>query len=89
IASHWTLGREPAMLVMPTGTGKTEVMIAATLAAQSERVLIIVPTDALRHQTAEKFLSYGLLQRIGIIDDFPFPVVGTLTSKPDRTHFEA
>lgn len=89
IASHWTLGREPAMLVMPTGTGKTEVMIAATLAAQSERVLIIVPTDALRHQTAEKFLSYGLLQRIGIIDDFPFPVVGTLTSKPDRAHFEA
>lgn len=89
IASHWTLGADPAMLVMPTGTGKTEVMIAAPLAAQSNRVLIIVPTDALRQQTAGKFLSYGLLNKIGVIDDIPLPVVAALSSRPDRTHFDA
>lgn len=89
IASHWTLSTDPAVLVMPTGTGKTEVMIAAALAAQSERVLVIVPTDALRRQTAEKFLSYGLLRTIGIIDDFPMPVVAALSSRPDRAYFDA
>src|SRR5690606_36707753 len=44
---------------------------------------------ALRHQTAEKFLTYGLLKKIGIIDDFPMPVVAALSSRPDRAHFDA
>lgn len=86
IASHWTLGRDPALVIMPTGTGKTEVMIAAAVAAQSSRVLVIVPTDALRLQTADKFLSYGVLGRLGVIADIPNPVVGILYSKPDNTH---
>jgi len=74
---------------MPTGTGKTEVIIAAAVASRSARVLIVVPTDALRQQTGENFLSYGLLERIGIIEAMPNPVVGFLASKPDRAHFEA
>jgi superfamily II DNA or RNA helicase len=89
VASHWTLGGDPAMVVMPTGTGKTEVMIAATIAAQCERVLVIVPTDALRQQTADKFSTYGLLERIGIIDAMTNPVVATLSSRPAREHFDA
>lgn len=88
IASHWTLSIDPAMLVMPTGTGKTEVIIAAPLAAHAERVLVIVPTDALRKQTADKFLTYGLLGKIGVIDNIPFPVVGMLSSRPEREHFD-
>lgn len=89
IAAHWTLGKEPAIVVMPTGTGKTEVMIAATVAAQSERVLVIVPSDPLRHQTAEKFISYGWLERLGIIEQVEKPVVGVLSSKPTAAHFDA
>jgi len=89
IASHWTLERNPALVVMPTGTGKTEVMIAACVSSAANRVLIIVPTDALRQQTADKFLSYGLLQSIGVIADLPNPIVGTLASTPVRDHFEA
>jgi superfamily II DNA or RNA helicase len=89
IAAHWTLGKEPAIVVMPTGTGKTEVMIAAAIAAQSSRVLIVVPSDPLRHQTAEKFISYGLLERLGILDALPNPVVGVLSSKPTAAHLEA
>lgn len=87
IAAHWTLSHEPAIVIMPTGTGKTEVMIASTVASQGRRILVIVPTDALRQQTAEKFQSYGLLKRIGIIDDLPNPVVGVLSSKPQTFHF--
>ena len=76
VASHWTLGHDPAIVVMPTGTGKTEVMIAASVATACDRLLVIIPTDALREQTASKFQTYGLLREIGIIGALPHPVVG-------------
>ena len=82
VASHWTLGHEPAIVVMPTGTGKTEVMIASSVATACERLLVMVPTDALRVQTARKFQTYGLLKEIGIVGALPHPVVGLLSSKP-------
>lgn len=89
VASHWTLGHEPAIVVMPTGTGKTEVMIASSVATACERLLVMVPTDALRVQTARKFQTYGLLKEIGIVGALPHPVVGLLSSKPARAQFEA
>ena len=89
IASHWTLGAEPALVVMPTGTGKTEVMMAAAVSAEALRVLVIVPTDALRQQTGDKFLTYGLLQSLGVVADIPKPVMGLLSSKPEEDHFDA
>ena len=87
IASHWTVSDEPALIVMPTGTGKTEVMIAASIAACARRMLIVVPTDPLRQQTADKFITYGILQRIGIIDALPYPVVGIVSSALSSAHF--
>lgn len=89
IAAHWTLSKDIAVVVMPTGTGKTEVMIATAVASMGNRILVIVPTDALRQQTADKFLSYGLLKKIGIIGEVPNPVVGILSSKPQINHFDA
>jgi hypothetical protein len=64
-------------------------MIATAVGAFSQRVLIIVPTDALRQQTAIKFKSYGILKQIDIIDELPYPLVGILSSKPTRAHFES
>ncbi|WP_169400878.1 DEAD/DEAH box helicase [Thalassobaculum salexigens] len=87
IASHWTLSRDPACVVLPTGTGKTEVMIATAIGARCRRLLVIVPTDALRQQTADRFKAYSILGRIGIIDQLPYPVVGILASRPTREHF--
>jgi len=89
IASHWTVKTETALVVMPTGTGKTEVMVAAAVAAQAMRVLVIVPTDALRYQTAGKFLSYRLLRSIDIISELPNPVVGVLDSRPNADQLPA
>lgn len=88
IAAHWTVSPEPAIVVMPTGTGKTEVMMATAVADNASRLLVIVPTDALRQQTADKFATYGLLDSIGIIDNLPLPVVGILSSKPSADHFD-
>ena len=47
---------------IPTGTGKTETMLSILVSACCPRVLVIVPTDALRSQLARKFLTLGVLK---------------------------
>lgn len=89
IAAHWSLSKAPAIIVMPTGTGKTEVMLAITVESRGDRILVIVPTDALRQQTADKFREYGLLRKLGIVTDVLNPVVGVLTGKPTEAQFDA
>lgn len=88
IAAHWSLSKDPAIVVMPTGTGKTEVMLAVTVASGGDRILVIVPTDALRQQTADKFREYGLLRKLGIVAEIKNPVVGVLTGKPAAAQFD-
>jgi superfamily II DNA or RNA helicase len=64
---------------MPTGTGKTDTMIALFAAARTQRLLVIVPTDALRTQLADKFMTYGVLVAAGALcDPVVRPVVGTV-----------
>jgi superfamily II DNA or RNA helicase len=68
---------------MPTGTGKTDVMVATTIASSCRTVLVVVPSDALRSQTAAKFQSLGVLRAIGVIpEQAQYPVVGTLRHIP-------
>lgn len=59
---------EPGIVVMPTGTGKTETMLAWFVAQRPERVLVVVPSSALRDQIATKFETLGILQSEGIVD---------------------
>ena len=77
---YWASGlSEPGVVVMPTGTGKTETMLALLVAARLPRLLVIVPTTALRRQIAAKFETLGVLQRLGIVSDGAArPVVGRL-----------
>ena len=77
---YWTTGAEdPATIVMPTGTGKTEAMIGILVAGRVDRVLVIVPSDALRTQIADKFERLGVLQKTGVISRHArLPVVGRL-----------
>lgn len=83
IKSHWTVSDNPATVVMPTGTGKTETMIATVVSEMVKRTLVIVPSHLLRQQTANKFLSFGILQKIGIIKDAAqYPGVTLLRSAP-------
>lgn len=58
---------EPGIVVMPTGTGKTETMLAWLVARRPERVLVVVPSSALREQIASKFETLGILQQEGIV----------------------
>lgn len=84
LLAHWTVTTtDPATIVMPTGTGKTETMLAMLVAAQPNRLLVVVPTDALREQVAAKFAGFGLLQRFGVVGPLAaYPVVGMLRRRP-------
>lgn len=85
IHAHWSTSIEVATVVMPTGTGKTETMLSTLVSDRCSRVLVIVPTDALRTQIANKFLTLGLLKAANnavLLEGAHRPVVGTLLKKP-------
>jgi len=85
IGAHWSIYHQPATVVMPTGTGKTETMLAALAAYVREPMLVIVPSDALRTQTARKFLTFGLLRMLKVLSpDAPNPIVGMVTKVPKK-----
>ena len=60
--AHATRSMQPATIVMPTGTGKTETMLALNARQRFARLLVVVPTDALREQISRKFESFGVLK---------------------------
>ncbi|RZB19614.1 DEAD/DEAH box helicase [Streptomyces sp. F001] len=68
VMGHWASGlADPGIVVMPTGTGKTETMLALLVAARMERLLVLVPSAALRDQIAGKFETLGILQQEQIV----------------------
>lgn len=77
ILGHWRSSCEPATVVMPTGTGKTETMLAAMVSERPERLLVVVPTAALRDQISEKFTNFGWLKHFGVFESTAkYPIVG-------------
>ncbi|WP_017580916.1 DEAD/DEAH box helicase [Nocardiopsis valliformis] len=80
LAYRSTEEREPITVVMPTGTGKTETMLAAYCHSPA-LTLTVVPSDALRTQIAEKFVTLGVLPLVNAVDgDFLCPPVLVLKS---------
>ena len=78
VAAHWSLDRdEPTLASIPTGSGKTAVALVAPLVAATppRRVLVLVPSRALREQLAAEFRSQDQLRRIGVLPE-------TFTAKP-------
>jgi superfamily II DNA or RNA helicase len=80
VLAHWSTGEtEPATVVLPTGTGKTETMVALFASERLLRVLVLVPSDNLRTQIAETFETYGVLPAAGVLDARTVrPVVGPI-----------
>lgn len=64
VLAHWSVSKAAVTVVLPTGTGKTETMLALLVMALIPRLLVVVPSDALRTQVAEKFLSLGMLKQV-------------------------
>lgn len=81
ILAHVQNPEDKAIVVMPTGTGKTETMLATLIANECKRLLVSVPSDSLRTQISNKFTTLGLLKEFGVVEqDCLHPIVGIINS---------
>jgi superfamily II DNA or RNA helicase len=79
ILAHIQNPEDNAIVVMPTGTGKTETMLATLIANCCSRLLVSVPSDSLRTQISDKFITLGFLKEFGIADPSCLnPIVGVI-----------
>lgn len=82
LLGHLKVSDESATVVMPTGTGKTETMLSTLIANQCDKLLVTVPSDALRTQIFNKFLTLGLLKKFRVINENAInPKVGIIRQK--------
>ncbi len=89
LQAHWTVSSKVATIVMPTGTGKTETMIAASVQEQAKCALVIVPSDALRTQIATAFSKLGILPKANLVEAIAKPPVVSLLRKRPTSVQEA
>lgn len=81
--AHWSVTNSPATVVMPTGTGKTETMLALTVGSPIRRLLVLVPNSNLRKQITRKFEELGVLKQTACLDGSArYPIVAKLVSGP-------
>ncbi len=74
--------REPAIITMPTGSGKTAVLMALPYLLEAKRVLVVTPSRLVREQIADDFSQLGVLRRLGVLaNDGPIPVVHTVSGR--------
>lgn len=69
VSAHFAVGKncDDAIVVLPTGTGKTETMLALLAYSCPKRLLVLVPSDVLRSQIGTKFREFGILRELGCI----------------------
>lgn len=84
IASHFTLNSDAAIITMPTGSGKTAVLMITPYLLRINRALVITPSRMVRDQIRDDFESLRTLKEIGVFDiETPTPRVFEVKSKID------
>ena len=79
VAGHFAQRTDPAIVTMPTGSGKTTVMIACAFVLRARRVLIVTPSRLVREQIAEEVSGLSLLVRLtALSDNIDRPAVWTV-----------
>lgn len=82
LSAHFFARHDPAIVVMPTGTGKTCVMQLAAFLLRARRVLVLTPSRMVREQIAHGFSKLRLLKALGVVPtDAPSPIVVEVSSK--------
>lgn len=83
VLAHFSLQDDPAIVCLPTGYGKTSLMMALPLLLGPRRVLIVEPSSALRKQVHSHFSVLSTLRRIGALpEDAPLPAVHLHVGRP-------
>ena len=83
ILGHLLAPNDVATVVLPTGTGKTEAMLSAMVAGKCKKLLVTIPTSALRNQMYKKFKTLGVLKnpKFGIVGGTAlYPIVGVVNT---------
>lgn len=80
VAAHATLeSKAPAVIVMPTGSGKTAVLMMSPYVLQKRKVLLVTPSAMVRGQICDDLSELKTLKRIGVFTN----------ETPNPTTFEA
>jgi len=84
LKSHQTAqGDIPAIISVPTGGGKTALMMLAAFDYEADRALILAPSDSIRTQIKEKFECLEGLKKAGAVaEDASTPTVEILDERP-------
>lgn len=70
IASYFTKeNTKQALIVLPTGTGKTAILMLSPYILESKKVLIITPSKLVRNQIAEDFSRLKTLKNINVLPE--------------------
>ncbi|MCX8281523.1 DEAD/DEAH box helicase family protein [Phyllobacterium sp. 0TCS1.6C] len=81
--AHFSVYDEPAILSLPTGYGKTALLMALPFLLRAVRVLVVEPSDALRRQTTGHFKELSVLRRLRVLDEAtPNPKVHSQKGAP-------
>jgi hypothetical protein len=73
---------EPAIVTMPTGSGKTAVLVALSYVLRAERVLVLTPSRLVREQIADEFRTLRVLRSVGALpDNVPPPRVEVVRNR--------
>lgn len=68
-AAHFEMRTDPGIITMPTGSGKTAILIASAFVLQSKRALILVPSRLVREQIVEEVRSLSTLKQTGALPE--------------------
>lgn len=83
VLAHNSVHEDPSIVCLPTGYGKTSLMMALPLLLGAQRVLVVEPSNTLRSQVFSHFRELSTLRRIGAISgDIPNPEVFRLQGRP-------
>lgn len=82
IASHFTIKPGvPALIIMPTGSGKTAVLNLAAYVLRAKRVLVISSSVLVRGQIVEEFQTLKTLKELNVFENnIEAPIVKEITS---------
>jgi superfamily II DNA or RNA helicase len=67
VSAHFFGSKQPAIVTMPTGAGKTTVLMTVPFLLRAERILVLTPSRLVREQIAENFRLLLDLKKIGAV----------------------
>lgn len=69
VSAHFTLEHQPAVVVLPTGSGKTAVLMLTPYVLQAQRALIISPSRFVREQIVQDYSTLRTLKKMGALPE--------------------